>query len=468
MTEDFEIKGTWWLPDKPNKRIPGVLRFSNENGIALELHGSLRSNHRTDILVAGLIHGDTYQGKAVSIYDCFEIRNDGNSSVMVGNHIFIGKHFDSSDEMKFSMAQVSYEHLEEWLGGWRFERNLNEPPFSARHSPLPGFEAQLPSIDASLKLNYTISFQGDMVRTLEWKHMDYLQLCPSMVQDYSWFTNKLYALQLFLLLITGGIIRAKKVIGYGDIISEVNGIPVREEIEIYRVPTIIQGKNLDPWHILLRLPALKDNLPIYLDKWFHDAVLLAPVYALLWSIMVRHSTYHETIFLNLTQALEAFHRRVRDGMYLPEEQYEPIRDVLIRTIPNAIPQEVRESLKSRLRYGNEISLRNRLRDLLDGPVWEHCLMHFIKDRPTFIASVVDTRNYLVHYDKSLEQNALNSFELYHCNELLTLVLFMLLYQHVGIPIKMVYEAITQRGRFRSYMLEKRKHYYGTSLDNLTF
>lgn len=101
-------------------------------------------------------------------------------------------------------------------------------------------------------------------------------------------------------------------------------------------------------------------------------------------------------------------------------------------------------------------------------MWEDCFRHFIKDRATFIALVVDTRNYLVHYDKSLEQNALQSFDLYHCNELMTLALFLLLYQNLGIPMKIIYEAVMERGRFRSYMLDKRKHYYGISLDNLRF
>lgn len=253
------------------------------------------------------------------------------------------------------MAKVSYEHLEEWIGGWRFERNLDKRPFFATHLPPPEFEVQLPSIDALLKLNYTISFEGNMVRTLEWKHTDYLELCPNVAHDYSWFTDKLHNLHLFLVLVTGSILKVKKVIVYGDIIREIKGTQVREEIELYRVPTSSQGEKLDPWHILLRLPTVKDNLHIYLDKWFHDAEFLAPVSALLWSIMARHSTYHETIFLNLTQALEAFHRRVRDRVYLSEEEYKTIRDVLVKTIPVGIPEGLRESLKSRLRYGNEIS-----------------------------------------------------------------------------------------------------------------
>jgi hypothetical protein len=72
----------------------------------------------------------------------------------------------------------------------------------------------------------------------------------------------------------------------------------------------------------------------------------------------------------------------------------------------------------------------------------------------------------VHYDRALEKKALKSSKLYHYNELLTLVLFVLLHEHIGIPMDTVLGAVKDRGRFRYYMLDKRKQYFRDRLESL--
>jgi len=114
-------------------------------------------------------------------------------------------------------------------------------------------------------------------------------------------------------------------------------------------------------------------------------------------------------------------------------------------------------------------MRSRLNKLLKGPVWDDCLSHFIKSKEDFIGTIVDTRNYYVHYDKKSEALALKPHKgLYHCNNLLILMLFVLLYQNIGIPIKTIFEAVKDRGRFKSYLLEKRNFYYANRIEHLKF
>lgn len=42
MSEKFEFKGIWWLPDKPEEQISGTLRFVAAEGAVLELIGSFK------------------------------------------------------------------------------------------------------------------------------------------------------------------------------------------------------------------------------------------------------------------------------------------------------------------------------------------------------------------------------------------------------------------------------------------
>ena len=38
--EDFEYEGFWWIPENPNKKVPGILRFRVGDRITLSLLGS--------------------------------------------------------------------------------------------------------------------------------------------------------------------------------------------------------------------------------------------------------------------------------------------------------------------------------------------------------------------------------------------------------------------------------------------
>jgi hypothetical protein len=69
----------------------------------------------------------------------------------------------------------------------------------------------------------------------------------------------------------------------------------------------------------------------------------------------------------------------------------------------------------------------------------------------------------------LEDKALKPLEgLYHCDELLLLTLFVLLYDHIGIPIDKIVTAVERNGRFRGYLLNLRKHFFQDGLESLSF
>jgi hypothetical protein len=42
LLDDFELKGIWWLPEKPDLQISGILSFESEKRISLELLGSFQ------------------------------------------------------------------------------------------------------------------------------------------------------------------------------------------------------------------------------------------------------------------------------------------------------------------------------------------------------------------------------------------------------------------------------------------
>jgi ApeA-like protein len=45
VLEPFEHRGLWWLPEIPDRKVAGVLSFSQDEGAALELIGQLPRPH---------------------------------------------------------------------------------------------------------------------------------------------------------------------------------------------------------------------------------------------------------------------------------------------------------------------------------------------------------------------------------------------------------------------------------------
>ena len=77
---------------------------------------------------------------------------------------------------------------------------------------------------------------------------------------------------------------------------------------------------------------------------------------------------------------------------MTDEEYEPVCQTLIESIPETIENSHRDSLKGRIKYGHEFSQRKRIKFLLD-EVWEGGLDKFIDDKNIFINKVINTRNY---------------------------------------------------------------------------
>jgi hypothetical protein len=107
----------------------------------------------------------------------------------------------------------------------------------------------------------------------------------------------------------------------------------------------------------------------------------------------------------LTQGIETFHRRTSDEMVMPDTEFNDIVEALI----TACPEEKRKWLEARLKYSNELSLRTRLKQILE-PF--KSLFGSDKEQKALINKIVNTRNYLTHYDKSLENEACSRLQLW--------------------------------------------------------
>ena len=146
MIEELEIKGLWWLPEKPDLKLPGTLTFSPYKGFSLEVQGSFKERGEMHkFLIPDIILGFSHQGKEITLYKCFERSSkmhlpgipENLFSVNVG---FIGVHFAQLSEMKFKKISVRYNYLDEWLNisGFNITPNLKEKSVEIKYKlPAP-------------------------------------------------------------------------------------------------------------------------------------------------------------------------------------------------------------------------------------------------------------------------------------------------------------------------------------------
>jgi ApeA N-terminal domain 1 len=131
FTEDFEDHGVFWLPDKPEEHVPGTVSCSAE-GIKLHLFGLLYEGEKFEERdrKPSFILGRLRQGNLVTLYRTIEREisvPSGASAVdtippwphncsFVAHHMFLGAHFQSEDEIRFTEVGMSLTYLEEWMG----------------------------------------------------------------------------------------------------------------------------------------------------------------------------------------------------------------------------------------------------------------------------------------------------------------------------------------------------------------
>jgi hypothetical protein len=203
---------------------------------------------------------------------------------------------------------------------------------------------------------------------------------------------------------------------------------------------------------LMRLPygLVKDDFPRMVDKWFarsEQAVLATNVF------FGSHSLQSPAVnvkFLSAAQAAESYHRSLGSGLYTAQATYDGAIQEFLTHMPASILGDHRQSLKNRLKYGNEYSLRKRLTELFDR-IPANAQIRIGGDVPKFVAKVVDTRNYYTHYDLGSQANAFEAMPAYIAAERLRILVVANLLHDIGIKDENLLSVLERSQDFQHWM-----------------
>jgi hypothetical protein len=174
---------------------------------------------------------------------------------------------------------------------------------------------------------------------------------------------------------------------------------------IYR--SLIYTKDVQAirWHkMLFRFIDIQENAEFIINNWFDAYDQFDSALNLYFSTKLGVYKYWDAKFLALAQGLETYHRRTSNQKRMEDSTFAELTKQLIEQCP----AEHKDWLGGRLKYGNELSLRQRIKRLIK-PFENIIEKNWRIDK--LVSSIVDTRNYLTHYDESLKSKAATGKEL---------------------------------------------------------
>ena len=355
MIDEFHLKGDFWLPETPDRKVSGTLRFNQDEGATLELIGSLEDIKPGPIGIweKDIILGFSTNGKYITLYRCLEFNKNISmpgmiSQVIHSDKVFLGGHFDKPEDIKFKSILVRFSHLDEWFNISGFDIKyafVDKKPTKVNISyqrPEPidlvslndyklsiYFESTWPlGALTELKMNQRavlkIESTGDSKSFLDWMNI------LGIVQDFLTLGTFTAVYPIF--------IAGEPIYGDQDIEDSEKKASPRVEVFYSLINKPDLTKKLTPFDMLFTYSDISSNLSKCLINWINKSESLKPVYDYFFSTIYTQRLYIEHRFLNLIGAVEFYHRRTSGGKYQTDDEYRNgLYKQLVDSIPGGLP-----------------------------------------------------------------------------------------------------------------------------------
>jgi len=468
--EKFEYEGFWWLPNNPEMQITGTLKFDPIKGAKLELLGTFRDLGDFDLsnpLQPKIILGLTSNGKKITLYKCVESAQRLDipgimRSSFYCSLVFVGNHFQREENIVFDTLSINYSRLEEWtrITGFKFDPKFNSEGHLLNYAVNYNYpkKIEIEINDIGISFDYHLRSKMD-INEINLKQTIFIKIEPNQKIHFDNYQEDIcYHLQNFLSLALGEAVYPLTIKGKIRAQNSRSSDETENDKELFifyslgKLPDL--SKKIHPYSMLFSFWEISDRFGEYLGNWFAKSDNLKPVYDLYFGTLYNPSMYVEHEFLSLIQAVESYHRRSNffsssnNGKYLKDEDfYNGVYNKFIKAIPKDLKSDFKKSLRHKFKYIHEFSLRKRLKEILKETNDITTLL--IKDNNKFIKDAVNTRNYLTHYDESIEKEAKRDLkEIYKLNLKLKFILEVCFLKEIGMSMKTISSLVSRNARYK--------------------
>jgi hypothetical protein len=356
-----------------------------------------------------------------------------STSGYAANTVFVGEHFERSEDVGFERLVVEYLHLDAWADTSGFDISFHEETeepkrrwMEIKHELPEPFTAVVGD-EYEVTLYLSSHFQASQ-RPFTWATISQpaeLAIKFSKKQDFDRLRNVAFRLQHLLSLGMKRSAYPTSVRGYTGDPGE--AMPV--EVHYSPLGRVDNVERPERFEMLFSCGDLPGGFEAAVGRWLERAEKLDTVYTLFLGTVYNPRSYLDQRFLKLVQALEVYHRRALFEPDIPKEEYER----RIENILSAVPPEHKGWLERKLQVVSEPSLNQRLHEIFKRHlgIVESAIDEKKKVRAEFIDKVVATRNYYAHFDESKKDRAARGEELYQIMRKLNLLLETYLMEEIG-------------------------------------
>jgi hypothetical protein len=449
--ESQTIEGYFWLPETPDHKVSGKLLISERGDVNLEIMGAITKDCPMDPDELHRVHGQLENGKAVTIEPNFFTNRSLSLPGMAKSKlscrlVIIGAFFDAEEDIAFDRVKFAVEGLNEWVGisGIKVENNWKEKTGSIHFTP-PEEETHIldDGNEFSIRFQWTLPSSGPATTEAKITQKSLIEISSSNgLLPLKVYAQYIYRFTNFLCLAHDKPLALTYLEAYHpDIHIELTDKQVPQNIEVIypSLPHPDKEHKTDIFGLLFNYKAVSENFAKVLSNWLKDYDELEPAFNLYFAATGSDNLYLDNKFLFLVQGLETLHRRTNPNKtHMEPKQYKELKELLL----NSCTEEHKQWLKSKLQYANEVSLRQRLKDLIE-PVSEYFGNNTtIK---TLLNDTVNTRNYLTHFDKTAEKKAKRDEDLLNLFYKLEVLFKLILLKRIGLDEEQITEAIKRSG-----------------------
>lgn len=416
MMERIESKGYWFLPNKPEETVAGILTFVPKEKITLELIGSFENcNTAVEAFLEKkeekVIYGITSEAKQVTLINCYPSGSVNLSSTFpiikyTCQYLIIGKHLQSIFEPLFYEAYVLFPILTQWC----YPGALNEifqldnennkkiktvtisfDIYDDKNNDQIINETQIDE-NTKLYLKKGINFDGSKYfLTPKIEQYTFLEIHKQTDSSIEEYLSVISLYEQFLSLASLEAVECSKIYLYDrNLFQEQDGEKIYHPVEFvyiqrYTVNADLTSKKND---FLFDYDTIKDQYIQIIKKWFTEKEDIAPIRSHLIESIKHKNVFSSVDFLIVIQALEGFCTRFRR--------------------------------------------KNTLTIMLQDLISEFSCIDKLKANEICIKEVVDSRHYYSHFMKKSERpHAKDGMELYILTHKIRKLLICCLLDFIG-------------------------------------
>ena len=453
IKEKIIKSGKFWLHSNPDNKVAGILSIFDGGEISLETNGMLQKDNFSNGVkehnrIVGVVENLGY----VTLENCFytgkNIYGSGvNKSTLSISKLLTKVQYDEKETIRVNTFRFSIEGLDKWINitgiTSRYDiekRTCNIDYLQPDDIVLKlnngmdlfiGFEFSLPGYgdpsEARISQNSFFRLESTDERNLD----EFIAISSKITYLMCFAMDEIVSIDNIIL--TNNSLRQE----IGDNKS------FQLEINLYypSSPYLQTQPNYQRHNILFNYDKIKENFSQIINWWIDAYDKIPEAINLYFSAKSDTYKYIDGKFLALTQSLESFHRNISDEKLMPHEAYEKLSKSLLTNSP----QEYKEWLISKLKYGNEISLRKRIKHIIE-PFKD--ILGNKQERDMLISQIVDTRNYRTHYDLELKPKASSGKGLWSLNQKIEAILQLRFLLLLGFNLDEIKEIIKRSQRLR--------------------